>query len=406
MTTYSTSLADGTRVEYRDRKRYLWLVSVLLPLEPLVGIALHAATAIEWLLAAPLIATFTVGPILDWLVGEDRNNPPEAIIMQLDRDRYYRYLTYAVVPLHFIALIGSAAYVAFAGLGPLGAGLLALQAGAAGGLAINTGHELGHKNSRLEKRLSKLVLAIPAYGHFAIDHNLGHHRDVATPEDPASARMGETIYRFALREIPGAVQRAWHEERDRLRRRGRSAWHPANRILQSQGLSALLAIILVLSFGWVMLPFLFLHHLFAYWLLTSANYVEHYGLLRTRLPDGRYERCEPRHSWNSNHLLSNLVLFHLERHSDHHANPLRRYQSLRNIEGVPSLPCGYFGAYLLAWIPPLWFRVMDRRLLALPDVAGNLECVNTDPLAAPSLFLRYGGDRMREPTIDLSRPDA
>jgi len=148
-----------------------------------------------------------------------------------------------------------------------------------------------------------------------------------------------------------------------------------------------------------MIPFLLVHHAFAYWQLTSANYVEHYGLLRLRDESGKLERCEPHHSWNSNHVFSNLVLFHLERHSDHHAHPLRRYQSLRHFEDLPQLPSGYFGVYLLAYVPWLWFRVMDRRLLELPHVRGDLDKVNICPRARPSIFLRYGQDKMSEPTI-------
>jgi alkane 1-monooxygenase len=148
-----------------------------------------------------------------------------------------------------------------------------------------------------------------------------------------------------------------------------------------------------------MLPFLLLHHAAAYWQLTSANYVEHYGLLREQDERGRFERCAPRHSWNSNHVFSNLVLFHLERHSDHHANPLRRYQALRHFDDAPQLPSGYFGVYLLAYVPWLWFRVMDKRLLALPHISGDLDKVNICPDARPALFLRYGDDKKVEPTL-------
>jgi alkane 1-monooxygenase len=276
---------------------------------------------------------------------------------------------------------------------------LALAAGLTSGLAINTAHELGHKNSRLEKLLAKITLAVPAYGHFTVDHNLGHHRNVSTPADPASARMGESIYKFALREIPGACREAWLLEKDRLARRGKSVWHSNNQILQSYALSALLTLALWFALGWMVLPFIVLHTFFAWWQLTSANYIEHYGLLRQRDAHGRYERCKPHHSWNSNYIYSNLVLLHLERHSDHHTHPTRRYQSLRNYAALPTLPNGYFGVYLLAYLPQLWFRVMDKRLLALPHVDGDLDKVNIDPAARPALFLRYGRDKMNEPTI-------
>jgi alkane 1-monooxygenase len=149
-----------------------------------------------------------------------------------------------------------------------------------------------------------------------------------------------------------------------------------------------------------MIPFLLVHNLAAYWQLTSANYVEHYGLLRQQDADGKFEQCRPRHSWNSNHIFSNLVLFHLERHSDHHANPLRRYQALRHFDDAPQLPSGYFGVYLLAYVPLLWFRVMDKRLLALPDVQGDLDRININPAARAAIFLKYGQDKMAEPTLD------
>jgi len=155
-------------------------------------------------------------------------------------------------------------------------------------------------------------------------------------------------------------------------------------------LSAVLHLGLIVAFGPSMILFLAIHNVFAWWQLTSANYVEHYGLLRMKDANGRYERCQPHHSWNSNHLFSNLVLFHLERHSDHHAHPLRRYQSLRHFDDLPTLPSGYFGAYVLAWVPWLWFRVMDPKLLALPHVGGDLGRLNIDPVARIAIEAKYG----------------
>ena len=399
MKGYTGIAQNGEAVHYVDRKRWLWALSVLFPLQPFIGIWLHWQTGNEFWLYIGIITTYGLAPIVDWLLGEDENNPPEAVIMQLERDPFYRRLTYLAVPMHFVTLIGCAWYAGTAELSAWGFFGLALVAGLTAGLAINTGHELGHKNPAIEKWLSRIVLAVPAYGHFSIDHNRGHHRDVSTPEDPSSARMGESIYKFALREIPGVFRRAWQCERQRLENRGKSPWHADNRLLQSWGLSIAIAAGLVLAFGWAMIPFLVIHHLFAYWQLTSANYIEHYGLLRQKTEDGRYERCEPHHSWNSNHLLSNLMLFHLERHSDHHAHPLRRYQSLRHFDDLPQLPNGYFGVYLLAYVPWLWFRVMDKRLLALPHVNGDLDKVNIDPDARSGIFLQYGRDKMAEPTI-------
>jgi alkane 1-monooxygenase len=399
MKGYTATSPNGEAIIYFDRKRWFWLMSVLYPLEPFLAIWLHSITGNELWLLLPVAINYGLGPVIDWLLGEDVNNPPEEVVMKLDQDHFYRRLTYITVPLHFITLFGTAWYAATQDLSIWGVFALAVVAGLTAGLAVNTAHELGHKNSRLEKNLAKIALAVPAYGHFTIDHNLGHHRDVSTPGDPASARMGESIYKFALREIPGALCDAWSIEKDRLKRRDKPVWHPNNQIVQSYFLTALLTIGLIALFGWIMIPFLLVHHLLAYWQLTSANYVEHYGLLRQCDASGKYERCQPHHSWNSNHVFSNLVLFHLERHSDHHANPLRRYQALRHFDDVPQLPSGYFGVYLLAYLPSLWFRVMDKRLLALPQVQGDLDKINIDPDARSAIFLKYGQDKMLEPTL-------
>ena len=399
MKTFTTTLPSGEEIKYIDRKRWFWVLSVLFPLQPIISIWMHARTGNEAWLFLGLLTSYVVAPALDMVIGEDRNNPPEELAMQLDQDVYYRRLTYAVVPLHFISFFASAWYAGTHELSTIGFLGLAMVAGLTAGLAINTGHELGHKNSKLEKTLSKLVLAVPAYGHFSIDHNRGHHSVVSTPEDCSSARMGESIYQFALRDIPGAFIRAWRFEKERLNNRGKPALHPDNQMLQSHVLSLAIAVSLIVMFGWSMLVFLAVHHLLAYWQLTSANYIEHYGLLRQKNENGRYERCEPHHSWNSNHVFSNLVLFHLERHSDHHTHPLRRYQSLRHFENLPQLPNGYFGVYLLAYVPWLWFKVMDKRLLALSHVQGDLDRINICPRASGAMFLKYARDKMVEPTI-------
>ena len=387
---YTTLDAHQGRVDYRDRKRWWWWLSIVFPLLPLAGVAAHAASGVEIALALPLAISYGLMPLLDGLLGEDRNNPPEAVVPLLEADRYYRWLTWATVPLHFVSLVGCAWWAGTQALSWWALVLLAYVAGAGSGLGINTGHELGHKQTRTEQWLARLVLAVPAYGHFTVEHVRGHHRWVSTPQDHASARMGEGIYRFACRELPGGIRRAWELETQRLARDGRSAWSVRNTLLQSYAITAVLQGGLVVAFGWTMLPFLAIHNLVAWWQLTSANYVEHYGLLRQRLADGRYEAPRPHHSWNTNHLVTNLVLFHLQRHSDHHAHPLRRYQSLRHFEQVPQLPSGYFGMFPLAYVPPLWFRVMDPRLLALPHVQGDLARVNIDPRSRARIHARYG----------------
>jgi alkane 1-monooxygenase len=390
--TYTAVDAQGHGIRYRDRKRAWWLLSVVYPLIPLTGIAAHAASGSELALLLPLVLSYGLMPLLDWLVGEDTDNPPEAVVPQLDADRYYRWLTWATVPLYFAMLIVSAWWVGTRELSWPAFLLVAYVAGITSGMGLTTAHELGHKYNPLEQWLARLLLAVPAYGHFTVEHGRGHHRWVSTPEDHASSRMGESIYRFAARELPGGIRRAWQIEGDRLRAQGNAAWSASNTMLQSYAITAALQLGLVAAFGWVMLPFLAIHNLMAWWQLTSANYVEHYGLLRAKVPGPGgelvYEAPQPHHSWNTNHRVSNLVLFHLQRHSDHHANPSRRYQCLRDFPDLPKLPSGYFGMFPLAYVPPLWFKVMDPRLLALPHVRGDLSRVNIDPASRTRIEAR------------------
>jgi alkane 1-monooxygenase len=359
---------------WSDRRRHWWLISLLFPMLPLAGVAAWMLLGGEgWLWLAPVVV-YGLVPVLDVLLGEDRNNPPEALVPSLENDAWYRWLTWLAVPAGWLT-VAAVAWVAVRGdlslFGWLG---LAVSAGWTSGAGINAAHELGHKKSMLERWLARLALAPACYGHFVVEHVRGHHRDVATREDPASSRFGESYYRFMMREVPGAFRRAWRLEKERLEAHGRGAFDARNENLQGWSLSVAFWGSLLLVLGPAVLPFMLVQAVFAYSLLSAANYVEHYGLLRQRLPEGRYERPAPRHSWNSNRVVSNLLLYQLQRHSDHHAFPARRYQSLRHFDEAPQLPTGYFGMFLLALVPPLWRRVMDPRVLA--HVGGDLARVN------------------------------
>jgi alkane 1-monooxygenase len=373
---------------YRDGKRYAWLFSLAVPALVGAGPLLMLWSQDVRALWLPVLFTYCVVPLLDAVMGVDRTNPPESAVAQLEADRFYRRITYALVPFLWLAFVFSAWFVATRSLPWHGWLAMVLTGGATGGFCINLGHELGHKQTRLERWLAKIVLAPTAYGHFFIEHNRGHHRDVATPQDPASSRMGESIWRFVLREMPGAARRAWRLERDRLRRDGLPVWSRHNEILQPALITAVLWTALVLWLGLGVLPFVLAMSAWANFQLTSANYVEHYGLLRGRRADGRFERCQPHHSWNSNHVFSNWAVFHLQRHSDHHAHPGRRYQSLRHFDNLPQLPSGYFGMFVLAYIPFLWYRVMDPRLL---DAVGRDPArINFDPGQRDRLMRKHG----------------
>jgi len=378
MAIFSGVNARGETVRYRDGKRHLYVLSALLPCVPLLSIGLFFWTGGAPIVTfMPLIFVFGLVPLADAILGEDRHNPPPEVVAAMEADSYYRYLAWATVPLFWVSFIATAIFVGTQHLPWWSVLALAAGVGTIDGGCIALGHELGHKQDRINQLMALLTNNVVGYAHFRVEHNRGHHTWVSTPEDPASARMGETIYAFAARELPGAFRRGWRNEAERLTRQSKSVWSMENEILQGFGLTLVVAGALIAMLGWQVAPFIVLHHFVGWYGLTQANYVEHYGLLRQKLPNGRYQPVEPRHSWNTNHIFSNLITFHLQRHSDHHAHPMRPYQSLRDFPDLPRLPSGYPGMYLLAAIPPLWFRVMDPKVMAWAD--GDISKVNLSP---------------------------
>ena len=373
--------------QYKDPKKYLWLLSVIAPFAAPLGPIMYLYTGhTQWLWV--FLAFFYLGlPVLDFVFGEDKQNPPEQAVPELENTTYYRVITYLLVPIITFGFLFNVVFLATHDLHWLHWLAVAITTGSLLGFGLNLGHEMGHKKRKLDKALALFTLSLGGYGHFSIEHNRGHHRDVATPEDPATSRMGEYIYEFMLREIPGAFKRAWRLESERLERTGKSRWNAGNEMLQAGAMTLVMYTALLALFGWPMVPVLAVVAFWGAFQLTSANYIEHYGLMRQKLPNGEYERCAPHHSWNSNHLVSNLVVFQLQRHSDHHANPARSYQSLRDFPELPSLPSGYFGMFLIAYVPPLWFAIMNPRLL---EVAGkNVQKINIHPRKRARVIQRY-----------------
>ncbi|MFE0453846.1 alkane 1-monooxygenase [Streptomyces sp. NPDC058914] len=348
---------------WRDRKRYAWLLGLAVPTLPFQAAALVAVS--DWQVLwwwGPFFA-FVIIPLFDALIGPDKENPPDKAIPLLEADRYYRWCTYLYLPLQYAGLL-YACLLWSEGMGVPDALGLAATVGVVAGVAINTAHELGHKRETVERRLARLALAQSAYGHFYVEHNHGHHIGVATPEDPASSRLGESVWAFLPRTVAGSVRSAWRLEARRLNRRRHRTWSHRNDVLTAWALTVLMFATFTAVFGPVVLPYLLVQAACGILLLETVNYLEHYGLLRERRPDGRYERIAPRHSWNSNNTTSNVFLYQLQRHSDHHANPLRRYQTLRHFDEAPQLPTGYASMIVLAWMTPLWRRVMDPKVLA------------------------------------------
>ena len=372
-------------------KRWWWLLSPSIPLTFTSSLLAFVMTGQWWcMLLAPLIIHVLL-PVLDRVLGEDFSNPPESAVAQLDQDMFYRAMVWAYVPLQMIGTVLGTWIAATQPLDWFGYAALVLTVGAINGIGIGTAHELGHKKETLDRWLSKIALAPSAYGHFFVEHNRGHHKRVATPEDPASARMGESFWAFLPRSVLGSWQSAWTLEQERLNKQGMRVWHPQNHNLQAWALTLLLFGALCGWLGWMALPFLLLQAVYAISMLEVVNYVEHYGLLRQRDASGRYVRCEPEHSWNSNHLVGNLLLYHLQRHSDHHAHPSRRYQALRHFASAPQLPAGYATMITVAYWPPVWFAWMDRRVMA--HYGGDLGRVNVQASARHRLMQRWSDPR-------------
>jgi alkane 1-monooxygenase len=374
---------------WRDGKRYAWLLGLVIPFAPFLAWASVEVTGFEgfWFFGPLLV--FGVFPLLDIAIGVDPSNPPDSILKWLEQDRYYRWCTYLFIPVQYAGLVFACWLWSRGDLSTLESIGLALTMGVVGGIAINTAHELGHKRDSMEKWLSRVALAQTGYGHFFIEHNRGHHVRVATPEDPASSRMGESFWAFLPRTVSGSLRSAWGIEAARLDRLGKSRWGLHNDIIGAWAMTVVLFAALAIAFGPVVLPYLVLQAILGFSLLEVVNYLEHYGLLRQRKEDGRYERCRPEHSWNSNNVASNVLLYHLQRHSDHHANPTRRYQALRHVDEAPQLPTGYAGMIVLAWFPPLWRRVMDPVLVE--HYSGDLSRANIQPRARKRILARYGG---------------
>ncbi|MBU9496859.1 alkane 1-monooxygenase [Burkholderia multivorans] len=378
---------DAPASSWSDGKRYLWLLGALTITLPIFAAQLALSTGLHvfwWF--GPLFA-FGVIPVLDTLIGDDRDNPPEDVVPHLERERYYRLIVYLATLVEYVAffmcvrIVGTHALAWYDYVG------FALSLGAATGISINTAHELGHKTNRFERWLAKITLAPVAYGHFFVEHNRGHHVRVATAEDPASARYGESFWAFLPRTVVGSVRSAWRLERTRLARLGRSPWTWRNEVLHAWAMTLVVWGIAIAIGGAAVIPFLVIQAVYGASLLEVVNYVEHYGLGRRRLPNGRYERCTPQHSWNSNHVVTNLFLYQLQRHADHHANPTRSYQALRHFDDAPQLPAGYATMILLAYVPPLWYRVMNPRVVA--HYRGNMAQSNIKPSIREKVLAQY-----------------
>lgn len=342
---------------------FKYLAFFVLPVFTLLGIFFG-----EWWCWATPIYTFGFIPLVEFLAPASTDNATEEQEQFLLNSWIYDALLYAVVPVQYGVMVLFLWKIEgiwadwFQSIGLLfSMGILC------GNLGINVAHELGHRLKPLETYMAKALLMTSLYMHFIIEHNYGHHKTVATKEDPASAWKGMYLYHFWVRSMVLSYRSAWEIQMRILERQNRSFFSVKNNMFWFTILQVAALVGVFLAFGWIPMLFFVGAAVIGMLLLETINYIEHYGLRRKVKANGNYERVMPVHSWNSNHLIGRMMLFELSRHSDHHYHANRKYQVLKHHENSPQMPTGYPGMMLLSLFPPLWFMVMNPRVKRLQD---------------------------------------
>lgn len=328
---------------------------------PLIGVFSLWWTGF-WPWVLPLYV-YLIIPFLEFLLPQNDTNFSEEEEKVISNSKFYDWVVYSMVPIQYglmaLFLIGiTTQELAWHEL----LGRIITFGISCVVMGINVGHELGHRTKSHERFLAKALLLSSQYMHFIIEHNRGHHKNVATPLDPASARKGETVYAFWIRSITGSYCSAWRLEKKRLKTKGIPFWSIKNEMLQFSLIQPALIGLIYFLFGPLGALSYLASALLGILFFETVNYLEHYGLTRNKKENGNYERVLPIHSWNSNHILGRAILFEVTRHSDHHFMASRKYQILRHFEDAPQLPAGYPVMVLCALIPPVWFRVMHKHM--------------------------------------------
>jgi alkane 1-monooxygenase len=309
-----------------------------------------------------LIFAFIILPISELFFKADKFNIPKEDESENLNSKFYDWMLYIMVPIQyfifglFLYRISNPNLETFEKIGIISA--FGISCGI---LGINLAHELGHRLTKADQNLSKLLLLSSQYLHFFIEHNRGHHKHVSTDEDSASAKLGENIYSFYFRTIIGSYISAWKIENESLRRKNIPVISWNNQMIRFQMYQLIILIGIILIFGFQVWLYYMCSAFIGIVLLETVNYIQHYGLRRTKIDD-EYERVSPIHSWNSDYPLGRIFLFELSRHSDHHHVATRKYQILRTIDSSPQMPTGYPGMMLVALIPPIWFKMMHNRI--------------------------------------------
>ena len=334
-----------------------YLMAYTIPL-----VTLFALTFKESFSYATLIYAFVFIPVLELLLKSKSENYKEKEVAQRLHNRVFDWMLYLNIPFVFLLLFYGMIVLNTASISQFErVGLLLSLGVLLGTNGINVAHELGHRKSRIEKTMSKFLLLPSLYMHFFIEHNYGHHKNVATSEDPATAKKGQSLYLFWITSVLRQYRNAWKVQLKLLNAEETFFFSLKNDMLFYLIFQLGYLVSLSFLFGGEGVIFGIIIAVISFLLLETINYVEHYGLLRKKI-NGRYERVKPIHSWNSDHVVGRIVLYELTRHSDHHYRASKKYQILESKKESPKLPFGYPSSMLIALVPPLWFRIMNREL--------------------------------------------
>ena len=306
-----------------------------------------------------VVFTFIFIPILETIVKKSDEEYTEEEKKNRLLDPFFDLLLYFNIPIVFGIFFFSLDKLAYTSSVSDIIGIILSASIVMATNGINVGHELGHRKSIIARTCSKLLYLPCQYMHFYIEHNFGHHINVATPEDPATARYKQTLYSFWITSVVRTYVSAWEIQLKLLKVSKRNFFSIKNDMVFYTLFQITFLAFVYYNFGLYLTLLSILMSIISFLFLETINYVEHYGLLRKKEPSGRYERVKPHHSWNSNHTIGRIVLYELTRHSDHHFKSSKKYQVLESLDDCPHLPYGYPTSILLSFIPPLWFSIMN-----------------------------------------------
>jgi alkane 1-monooxygenase len=339
-------------------KKWKYLAIFSLPCCVCIALFSHG-----WLCYLPLLVYFGILPLFELFLSPDRQNLTQDELEMVRADGTYDLLLFLTVPAQVITLSIFLVQMQEVGLSTSDTiGRILAMGLSCGVMGINVGHELGHRNGAFPKFLGEVMMLTSLQNHFIPYHNHGHHRYVATPKDPATARRNEPVYSFWFRSQIGSYFEAWKISNGIAQKKGGAAFSFKNVMLRYSFAQIGLCILIYWTFSFQTLLYFICAATFGILLLETVNYIEHYGLQRAQRPNGGYEPVRPRHSWNSDHLIGRAVLFELSRHSDHHYKASKHYQLLETVPESPQMPTGYPGMMLFALLSPLWFAFMNRRI--------------------------------------------